>query len=102
MKWYDYGIMSASFYDIASDKAIRISQRQDVPRCPKGEDVVAFFNQFSDAELFHVHEVELPGFMEYDLPGKPRKTQICKRCAGERVYYVEGAELSAEQIAAGV
>ncbi len=115
LKWYDYGIMSASFYDIATDRAIRISQRQDVPRCPKGEDVVAFFNQYSDAELFHVHEC--------DLPGKPRVTQICeacgervhdgrgverdghvycKRCAGEHVYYVEGAELTPEQIAAGV
>ena len=123
LKWYDYGIMSASFYDIATDRAIRISQRQDVPRCPKGEDVVAFFNQYSDAELFHVHEVELPDMDECDLPGKPRVTQICeacgervhdgrgverdghvycKRCAGEHVYYVEVAELTPEQIAAGV
>lgn len=123
LKWYDYGIMSASFYDIASGKAIRISQNNDVPRCPKGTDIKAFFAQYSDAELFHVHEVELPDFMEYDLPGRPRVTQVCevcgerihdgrgverdgrvycKRCAGEHVYYVEGRELAPEELAAGV
>lgn len=122
LKWYDYGIMSASFYDIATGKAIRISQRQGVPRCPKGEDVVAFFGQYSDAELFCVHEVELPDMDECDLPGKPRVTQMCeacgervhdgrgverdghvycKRCAGEHVYYVEGRELTSAEVEAG-
>ena len=123
LKWYDYGIMSASFYDIASGRAIRISQRPDVPRCPKGEDVRAFFAAYRDDELFYVHEIELPDFEATDLPGKPRVTQICetcgerihdgrgierdghvycRRCAGEHVYYKEGRELSAEEIATGV
>ncbi len=122
LKWYDYGIMSASFLDLASGRAIRISQQPDSPHCPKGEDLCAFYARFSDAELFRVHEVELPDFAEYDLPGKPRQTQVCercgerihdgrgierdgrvycRRCAGEHVYYVEGAELSADDIVAG-
>lgn len=123
LKWYDYGIMSASFYDIASDRAIRISQRPDAPRCPHGEDLRAFFAKLSDDELFYVHEIELPDLGEFDLPGKPRKTEICaacgerihdgrgiergdkvycRRCAGERVYYIEGRRLNMDDIVAGV
>ena len=123
LKWYDYGIMSASFYDIASGKAIRISQNNEVGKAPHDKDeMLDFFARYSDAELFHVHEVELPDFMENDLPGKPRVTQVCevcgerihdgrgierdghvycKRCAGDHVYYVEGRELSVDDIATG-
>lgn len=123
LKWYDYGIMSASFYDLARGRAIRISQRPTAPHCPHGADVRAFFAELSDDELFAVHEVELPDFEEFDLPGKPRQTQICercgerihdgrgiecdghvfcRRCAGEHVYYVEGRELAADEVAAGI
>lgn len=124
LKWYDYGIMSASFYDLATGRAIRISQRPDVPKAPHDKDeMLAFFAGFGDAELFCVHEVTLPDFEEFDLPGRPRKTQICevcgervhdgrgierdghtycRRCAGEHVYYVEGRELSAEELSHGV
>lgn len=123
LKWYDYGIMSASFYDLASDRAIRISQRPDAPRAPKGSDLRAFFAGYGDDELFVVHEVELPDFKDLDLPGKPRATQVCevcgerihdsrgierdgrvfcRRCAGERVYYVEGHKLTPEELSAGV
>lgn len=124
LKWYDYGIMSASFYDLATGRAIRISQRPDVPKAPHDKDeMLAFFAGLGDAELFCVHEVTLPDFEEFDLPGRPRKTQICevcgervydgrgierdghtycRRCAGEHVYYVEGRELSAEELSHGV
>ena len=124
LKWYDYGIMSASFYDLATSRAIRISQRPGVPKAPHDKDeMLAFFAGLSDAELFCVHEVTLPDFEEFDLPGRPRKTQICevcgervhdgrgierdghtycRRCAGEHVYYVEGRELSAEELSRGV
>ena len=115
LKWYDYGIMAARFYDIASDRAIRITQRPGVPKAPHDkQEMLDFFAGFSDAELFLVHEVELPDFKEFDLPGRPRKTQVCevcgerihdgrgverdghtycRRCAGEHVYYQLGAEV---------
>lgn len=115
LKWYDYGIMAASFYDIASDRAIRITQRPGVPKAPHDkQEMLGFFAGLSDAELFLVHEVELPDFKEFDLPGRPRKTQVCevcgerihdgrgverdghtycRRCAGEHVYYQLGAEV---------
>ena len=115
LKWYDYGIMAASFLDLASGKAIRITQRRDVPHAPKDKDeMLAFFAARSDNELFQVNEVRLPDFEQYDLPGRPRKTEVCemcgerihdgrgverdghvycKRCAGEHVYYELGPEV---------
>ncbi len=123
LKWFDYGIMSASFYDMATKKAIRISQRPDVPRAPHGGDLVAFFAPYADADLFYVHEIDLPDLTEDDFPGKPRQTAVCevcgerihdgrhvvrdgrtycKRCAGEHVYYRELRELTPEEIAAGL
>ena len=122
LKWYDYGIMSASFYDMATGRAIRISQRTDAPHCGHGTDPVAFFAEVPDAMLFHVHEVELPDLAPEDLPSGSRKTLVCdgcgervhdgraierdgrvycRRCAGEHVYYVEGRELAPEEYAAG-
>lgn len=124
LKWYDYGIMAASFYDIARGRAIRIAQRADVPKAPHDKDeMLAFFACRSDDELFCVHEIELTDFMEYDLPGRPRKTEVCaacgerihdgrgveqdgqvfcRHCAGEHVYYKLGRELSAKEFTAGV
>ncbi|OUP10425.1 FmdE family protein [Collinsella sp. An2] len=123
LKWYDYGIMAASFLDLASNKAIRITQRPDVPKAPHGKDeMLAFFAGISDNDLFCVNEVDLPDFREFDLPGRPRATQVCevcgervhdgrgverdghtycKRCAGEHVYYTLGRELSASELAQG-
>lgn len=124
LKWYDYGIMAASFLDLASGRAIRITQRPGVPKAPHDkEEMLAFFAGYSDAELFCVNEVDLPDFRELDLPGRPRATQVCevcgervhdgrgverdghvycKRCAGEHVYYTLGRELTSDELAAGV
>lgn len=118
LKWYDYGIMAASFYDIASGRAIRIAQRHDVPKAPHDkQEMLAFFAGLPDAELLCVNEVDLPDFKELDLPGRPRKTAVCevcgerihdgraierdghsycRRCAGEHVYYTLGPEVSLE------
>lgn len=124
LKWYDYGIMAASFLDLASGRAIRITQRPGVPKAPHDkEEMLAFFAGYSDAELFCVNEVDLPDFREFDLPGRPRATQVCevcgervhdgrgverdghvycKRCAEEHVYYTLGRELTSDELAAGV
>lgn len=123
LKWYDYGVMAASFYDMQSKRAIRISQRPDAPHAPKGEDPVAFFERYGDGDLFIVHEIELPDLTDNDLPGRPRETQVCevcgervhdgrgvvrdghvfcRRCAGEHIYYIEGSKLNIDEVEAGV
>jgi formylmethanofuran dehydrogenase subunit E len=82
LKWYDYGKMAASFYDIESDRAIRIASINNEKAGPD-EDPVAFFNRFSDQEMFKIQEVEID-LDEYDLPGKPQRSVCCDSC-GEKV-----------------
>lgn len=116
LKWADYGIMAATFYDLGSDRAIRIAERPDVPHAPHDkQEMLAFFAELTDDELFYAHEVLLTDFDEFDLPGRPRKKQYCevcgdlihdnraierdghtycRRCAGEHVYYTLGASIS--------
>lgn len=122
LKWFDYGVMSATFYDIASGRAIRVSQPQG-NHCGRGVDPVAFFGAIPDDKLFDVTEVELPDLTEQDLPGAHDKgvaceecgelvhngrevvrdgRVLCKKCAGEHVYYRELRRLTPEEVAAGV
>jgi len=113
LKWYDYGKLAATFYDIPSRQAVRIfSLMHDKP--PEGADIVQFFNGYSDAELLRMQQVELPNLTEDDLPGHARTSVICaqcgekvvdnraverdgrmlcKACAGEHVYYRVLSEL---------
>ena len=107
LKWFDYGVMSATFYDMASGRAIRISQPQG-NHCGRGVDPVAFFGAIPDDALFDVTEVELPDLTEEDLPGSHGRGVVvdgrsfCKKCAGEHVYYRELRRLSPDQVAGGV
>jgi formylmethanofuran dehydrogenase subunit E len=113
LKWHDYGKMAASFYDINSGKAIRIASINNEKAAPD-DDLVEFFNRFSDSEMFRVQEVELD-IDEYDLPGRPKRSvycescgekvldnrdvevdgkALCKVCAGEKPYYQVIGEIS--------
>jgi formylmethanofuran dehydrogenase subunit E len=106
LRWYDYGKMAASFYNIADGRAIRIVSINN-ERAEPDEDVVAFFNRFSDQELLKIQEVAID-LDEHDLPGKPKRSvrcdscgekvmdnrdvqvegrTLCKVCAGEPTYY---------------
>lgn len=122
LKWYDYGVMSATFYDMATRRAIRISQPQG-NKCPHDVDPVAFFADKPDDALFNVDVVELPDLTDADLPGGKSKGVtcekcgelvhdhrevvvdghvLCKKCAGEHVYYREVRRLTSDEVAAGV
>jgi len=82
LKWHDFGKMAASFYDMNAKKAIRIASK-NFEKAKPGEDLVEFFNQFSDEEMFRIQEVELE-LTEYDLPGSPKVHVVCESC-GEHV-----------------
>lgn len=83
LKWYDYGKMAATFYDLKTDKAIRISIMGD-QRAEDGEDVVEFFGKISDEDLFKVQNVKV-NLDEFDIPGRPKKIVRCDVC-GEKVF----------------
>ncbi|MDR1712768.1 MAG: FmdE family protein [Coriobacteriales bacterium] len=82
LKWHDLGKMAACFYDIPSGKAIRIASINN-EKAPEGADLVEYFEQFSDEQMFKVEDVELD-IDEYDLPGRPKRSVICEQC-GEKV-----------------
>lgn len=83
LKWYDYGKMAATFYDLNSDEAIRINTMGD-QRPKEGEDVVKCFAKVSDEELFRVQKVKVH-IDEFDIPGKPKSIVRCELC-GEKVF----------------
>ncbi len=122
LKWMDYGVMSATFYDMQSGQAVRISQPQG-NHCPSDVDPVAFFNAIPDSKLFDVDVVELPDLTEHDLPSdrshgvacekcgevinNGRQVErdghtYCRKCAGEHIYYKEVRRLTPDQVAKGV
>lgn len=82
LKWHDLGKMAATFYDIASQRAVRIAIISN-RKAPEGADLADFFNSIPNDELFRIQEVEVD-LTEDDLPGKPRHKVICEQC-GERV-----------------
>lgn len=78
----DYGKVAATFVDLETNHAVRIQRRQR--RHPaEGEDMIAFYENLPDEEIFKIQKVavDLP---PCDLPGKPVEVQFCAVC-GEDV-----------------
>ncbi|MDR2493121.1 MAG: FmdE family protein [Coriobacteriales bacterium] len=108
LKLYDYGKMAATFYDIATGRAVRVCSINEA-RPEEGEDLVAFYQAIPDDRMFAVKAVEVD-LGPFDLPGKPLRRvrceacgetvmdgrdkevagrTLCKVCAGEPAYYRE-------------
>ncbi len=77
MKVMDYGKQAATFFDLNSREAIRMVNV--APKCPKGEDVKAWFAARSDEDLFSIQKVKV-NFTEFDEPGKPHTHATCAVC----------------------
>lgn len=82
LKWFDYGKMAASFFDLPTGRAVRVVVGLRA-MTPPGDDPVQFLSQFDDKELLRVMDVDIR-LTPNDLPGKPLVTAICDTC-GERV-----------------
>lgn len=82
LKWFDYGKMAATFYDINTDSAVRVCSIGQAKPGPN-EDTVEFFSRFADDEFFSVEDVVV-NIDEYDLPGRPKAHVTCDTC-GEHV-----------------
>lgn len=83
-KWVDYGIMAATFVDLAKNKAIRIGPKTTSQQPKEGEDKIEFWKNIPIKDVFSIQNVKvdlLPG----DLPGGAVKTVICEKC-GEKVH----------------
>jgi formylmethanofuran dehydrogenase subunit E len=88
MKVLDYGKMAATFVNLETGRAVRVSIREDNP-ANRGDDVAV--GSIPDEALLHVVDVEV-ALRPEDLPGKPVRTCACARC-GERI--LDGREIEA-------
>lgn len=92
LKWKDYGKMAATFVDLASDKAVRLAPRPEVPHAGRNDDPLTMWTDWADDQLFSCTPVKVAVPPE-DLPGRPTRTVICASC-GEKVQ--DGRELEVE------
>lgn len=94
LKYKDYGKFAATFLDLSSRKAVRISALEG-PRVPaendnKEEDVrpdmkemVEKLSRVPEEELLLIEEVKV-NIGEHDIPGFPKYKAYCEEC-GDRV-----------------
>lgn len=83
LKVVDYGKMAMTFADTETGRAVRVSPCEGIPRIVHGMDPIAFFADYSDKQLFHLQDVQVPIPPE-DMPGAPSNAVNCAVC-GERI-----------------
>ena len=89
LKWKDYGIMAATFLDLANDRAVRIIAREEARKladkyAPAGIEgkyarQIEAYKVMPDRELFEVQEVKVR-VPEADMPGRPGRRVQCHKC----------------------
>jgi len=89
MKWLDHGIMAATFVNLLTGKAVRITAREEAREsskeyCSEIADKYArqleAYKIMPEDELFRVESVSL-NLPPEDLPGRPLKRVQCEVCA---------------------
>lgn len=89
MKWVDLGVMAATFVNLESGKAVRITAREESRELSKNycRDMTDKYKQQLEAykvmeldELFHMQPVlvEIP---PEDMPGRPMRRVQCEKCS---------------------
>jgi formylmethanofuran dehydrogenase subunit E len=88
LKWLDYGIMAATFVNLKTDKAVRItaleeSRETSKKYCPeigdKYKQQLEAYRIMPEEELFRVQAVRV-AVPEEDMPGRPMRRVQCERC----------------------
>jgi formylmethanofuran dehydrogenase subunit E len=115
LRWLDFGIMAATFVNLKTNQAVRITAREEARElsskyCPELADKyrrqLEAYRVMPEEELFTVQEVTV-SIPDCDLPGRPmRRVQcaqcgdhvqdcreveqdgkiLCRACAGQRYY----------------
>lgn len=106
LKYFDYGKVAATFFNLETNEAVRVVALEDSRRLAdarhpeiesKKERQFRTYREASDAELFKVERVRVQ-YSEMDAPGSPRSRVICARCNegindGREVTSAEGVAL---------
>jgi len=101
LKIMDYGVMAATFLNLETQKAVRVSMQQDsrekaralFPHFTDESHVyLEAYKQMKDEDLFKTEEVRVH-ISNLDLPGPPPDRVSCEHC-GEEV--IKGREIEKE------
>jgi formylmethanofuran dehydrogenase subunit E len=88
MRWMDFGIMAATFVNLETGKAVRITAREEArdlskKYCPeiseKYQRQLAAYRVMPEEELFTVQEVKV-SIPDCDMPGRPQRRVQCEQC----------------------
>lgn len=88
LKWLDHGIMAATFLNLVTSKAVRITAREEARElsklyCQEATDrykqQLAAYRIMPEADLFKIETVRLC-VPKHDLPGRPLKRVQCDQC----------------------
>lgn len=88
LKWLDYGIMAATFVNLETKKAVRITALEEARElskkyCPnitdKHQQQLEAYKVMTEEELFRTQEVNI-SIPPQDLPGKPMQRVQCESC----------------------
>ena len=88
LRWLDFGIMAATFVNLESDKAIRITAREEARELSKKyatdtgdkyQQQLAAYRIMPEEELFTFQEVtvDIPAC---NMPGRPQRRVQCQQC----------------------
>ena len=105
LKFKDYGIMAATFLNLATNKAFRILSTEEArdlaavyapEYAEKGRSQLEAYKRMPDSVLFKVQSVRVK-LEACDLPGPTRSKVVCNRCGqvirDRREVYREGQPL---------
>lgn len=88
LKWLDYGIMAATFVNLVSGRAVRVTAREESRELAKKygpllgdkyKQQLEAYRVMPEEELFIVQQVAI-NLPECDLPGRPMKRVQCQEC----------------------
>jgi formylmethanofuran dehydrogenase subunit E len=88
LRWLDLGIMAATFVNLETSAAVRITAREEARESARTyrPDIVdryqrqlAAYQEMPDEALFAVQRVRLT-LSENDLPGRPLRRVCCQQC----------------------
>ncbi|MDX9834083.1 MAG: FmdE family protein [Desulfobulbus sp.] len=89
LRWIDFGIMAATFVNLESGQAVRVTAREEAREladnyCPEITDKyrrqLEAYRQMTLDELFTFQDVRVT-LRECDMPGRPLRRVQCTNCA---------------------
>ena len=89
MRWMDFGIMAATFVNLETGKAVRITAREESRELSKKyypalsnkyQQQLEAYKIMPEEELFSIQDVKAD-IPECDMPGRPMRRVQCEDCA---------------------